>query len=827
MTTYRQIASSDIATAGGELTANAMPIAGGVLTSGNLSAGSVTPTGGNTASTLTSLLATAMTPQSFSSLVSGGNWTPALQALLNCGGLVVIPPGTYLTDDLTVSVPVSLFLLPGAILKQRTGAASSRWTLNFATGSAGSVVWGGGTFDGNRASLLSAWPGLNWLNNIFWGAINNQAGINNITIRDITIQNYATSSLFFANTTAPCLWDNILIYSCGAGALAISCDRLTVRDLNCDSCGNGSINIYPETHLFENCTRSSFDNLTVTNWLPSASGADPYGCGVTWQACTDVQCSNVRIASFSGSDSSGGNHSIGVLVKGAYNSQFSNIQTSGSVVGQNYQGLFGCNLTGLSNDGQYIVSVGSYATNNTGIWIQAGGEYITSGSSAQDFVDCSTGRHNTISGVMTTGCDVGMLISSEGISISNVIANGNTQYGVSVSNDLALGWFPAQPVQLARAVTLTGVTARYNGHAGLIVGGADEITIGSGCDFTDNGQSSTLGAEYRSGIIMVGNSYYTNFLGLVRVAADVKLGDTQSWTSSLAVSFKPGTVNGAGNYSVTLIDPQRVDIGQQICLKNASGSADIYATVIDLDGQSATVNPLYGMTTFGSVGNTAALPGTVSSSGQNVTGVGTNFSAITGPVWVSGDGGSTWSQVVRVTSGTSMVVSPAPSPAWTSATLIQLRVNMWGVNTENYGIYIDPTVTGPVILDVWPEATGGPLWVSSLYVGNLTSVSIGNPAGSALTAYAGGGQANGTLLTCEVNRLAVVATVNDSVRLPRAIAGMKCYLFNDTLNAAAVFSSGGTDYLNGSLTLPFSLPAKTMALFISPVIGMWLTSSVV
>jgi hypothetical protein len=47
MTTYRQIASSDIATAGGELTANAMPLAGGVLLNGDLSAGSVTPTGGS------------------------------------------------------------------------------------------------------------------------------------------------------------------------------------------------------------------------------------------------------------------------------------------------------------------------------------------------------------------------------------------------------------------------------------------------------------------------------------------------------------------------------------------------------------------------------------------------------------------------------------------------------------------------------------------------------------------------------------------------------------------------------------------------------------
>lgn len=68
-----------------------------------------------------------------------------------------------------------------------------------------------------------------------------------------------------------------------------------------------------------------------------------------------------------------------------------------------------------------------------------------------------------------------------------------------------------------------------------------------------------------------------------------------------------------------------------------------------------------------------------------------------------------------------------------------------------------------------------------------------------ITAYAGGGQASATQLTAKFNEITVVATNNDSVKLPVAMIGKVVYVLNsDAAQTLRVYAYSG-DYVNLTL----------------------------
>lgn len=73
--------------------------------------------------------------------------------------------------------------------------------------------------------------------------------------------------------------------------------------------------------------------------------------------------------------------------------------------------------------------------------------------------------------------------------------------------------------------------------------------------------------------------------------------------------------------------------------------------------------------------------------------------------------------------------------------------------------------------------------------------------GAGLTAHAGGGQANATLLAYGVNEVSTVTNVNDSVKLPPAVGGAVVFVANTAANSAQVFGdSTASDTINGVAT---------------------------
>lgn len=93
---------------------------------------------------------------------------------------------------------------------------------------------------------------------------------------------------------------------------------------------------------------------------------------------------------------------------------------------------------------------------------------------------------------------------------------------------------------------------------------------------------------------------------------------------------------------------------------------------------------------------------------------------------------------------------------------------------------------------------------------------------NALTAHAGGGQALGTPLTRQINRVTTVASAGDSVLLPAAVAGRWVTVINAAAaNAMDVFPASGEIINALAANTALSVVADTSAVFYCAVNGTW------
>ena len=75
-----------------------------------------------------------------------------------------------------------------------------------------------------------------------------------------------------------------------------------------------------------------------------------------------------------------------------------------------------------------------------------------------------------------------------------------------------------------------------------------------------------------------------------------------------------------------------------------------------------------------------------------------------------------------------------------------------------------------------------------------------------VTAFAGGGQASGTLLTGAINLVGTVVTIGDSVKFQASTPGSFCTVINNSANSCNVFPQVGDKInalaANGAYALP-------------------------
>jgi len=88
----------------------------------------------------------------------------------------------------------------------------------------------------------------------------------------------------------------------------------------------------------------------------------------------------------------------------------------------------------------------------------------------------------------------------------------------------------------------------------------------------------------------------------------------------------------------------------------------------------------------------------------------------------------------------------------------------------------------------------------------------GNPT---VTAFAGGGQANATILTALFSTVTVCASAGDSIRLPDAGAGRWVGVVNATPNACNIFPAAGSQIDVLGVNNPLSIASGERFLFAS------------
>jgi hypothetical protein len=114
-----------------------------------------------------------------------------------------------------------------------------------------------------------------------------------------------------------------------------------------------------------------------------------------------------------------------------------------------------------------------------------------------------------------------------------------------------------------------------------------------------------------------------------------------------------------------------------------------------------------------------------------------------------------------------------------------------------------------------------------MFSGGQLNKAFWNPVFSSsagITALAGGAQTGAPVMNACINEVDTVATGNDSVQLPIAVASAMVVVSNQAAsNALQIFSNqAGTDTINGTAgSTGISLAAGDTAIFFCPVAGKW------
>jgi hypothetical protein len=672
--------------------------------------GTVTATGSTTARTLANRFADIRNLKDFGAVGDGvTNDTAAVQAAINAGGTIIAPNGVYLIDEIVPINPFTLVCDPLATFKQRSGGAVNRFMFRLENaGCAGSSITGG-VYDGDRNTHSGTWGSL-----ADWCAF--RVAVHNVQIRNVRCQNFGTyaANIAFSDESVFENWD---IVNCGKMLLVQFCDSTVVQDIRGKDIGNNGLAVYQHLIELRGSTNCLHANISVDGWNPDDAGLEPYPIGITLNRLERTTVQGLRVSGFSGTDQLGGNQSGGILNSYAKECTFDDFFVQGSTIGIEHATLFGCNVSNMRADGEFIVPDNGFSV---GVIIYWGGQIQNNFEfSSFDTLVKTTTRRASISGINVSRHNIGAQLTLENCDATGIVTCGNVQYGLQVKAVEDSLWFPQQAPQTCQSSTISNIVSRLNGYAGIVGSGMSSVTFGGAIDVSDNGQLSDLGAPYRSGVLLLGE--LSGGVSAVSVS-DITAGDTQNFTEVAGASFLPGsTVNN--RKEIVLLDPDGVGVGQYIVLKNATGS-DLTVKVVDTANERFIVETSSPQT-FTETGNLIALTGTVSISAQTVTGSGTLFeSQITGHTWLKI--GSQYGIVSRVLSNTSLILQ-APLTNGSGLSISRIAVDLAGVPSQQYGININSSVFGPVAVG---RVFGDPLLRRMLWA------SVANAADGQIVSFA-------------------------------------------------------------------------------------------
>lgn len=665
-------------------------------------------------------LATGTSVLSFGATGDGvTNDTSALSSAFASGGLVYVPPGTYLSDPITITSKVHIVMAPGAILKRNSATDGAHdYLVRFSTGSDGSVLQGG-IIDGNKATLAASytdyiyqWPGLN------------VTSADNITIKNVVFQNHVNWAMWIGGGDGHIVED-IYIHDCGKAVLFQYTNDSTLRDIFCENISNDGTAMYQHAFEIRNIYCCVIENLRINGYTPDALGADPYPIAYAFERVFSSSISNLYLAGYDGTET----RNYGTQIANAENCTFMGLDFDNAFWGIEFDTAVDCALSGFRVNGAFKTHGSS---DGYGLGFKSSGVYQNDGAVVAYDNRANTASQNvTISNGSISGCEVGVgIFGGNNLHFTNVIANANLYYGFQAREMVTNSWYPGQPVQRVENIMLHNCQARFNGLCGTFFGAGNRFSILGGA-YCDNGWDTSLGATFRSGILL--NEETSRSLDEVNIIGAF-CGDTQTFTKTDGASFNPGSTDADDQFTITLIDPDQVSLGQYLKFTNATGSGDVTARVVARNMDDITVQ-CSGATTFSATGNLTAGTGTISSSSSTLTGSGTAFlTELVGSAWIKASDGSFY-HVQKVVSNTSAVIIPAPSPALSGATFEILTVDVVGIPSQQYGIASNANANGP--LSIVNVSTNGAVTAA-------TSFSTTATLGSANLINSGGLFANGS-----------------------------------------------------------------------------------
>jgi hypothetical protein len=609
------------------------------------------------------------------------NDTSALSTAFNAGGIVFVPEGTYLIDPITISTPVHIIMHPEAVIKRRTatdGAHSK--LLSFTTGSEGST-FEGGIVDGNRSSLAASYTNVNFQ----WPGIYIETA-DSITVRDVKFRNHVNWAVWVASGDGHHVSD-LHITSSGKAVLFQFTNNSTCRDIFAESISNNGTAMYQHAFEFRQLERCTIDNIRVDGYTPDALGTDPWPIAFAIERVFHCKISGLFLDGYDGSET----RNYGAQISNAENTSFSDFHFQNVFWGIEFSTALDCTLDGFTINGDFKTHASS---DGYGLGLISAGVFQNDGDAVEfDTRANAPSKQVLVSNGSVVACEIGALTASPNIQFDNVIANANRFYGFQTREfQTNSAWFPGQPRPRVENVILNNCQARFNGFDGFIIEAGTQVQVNGGV-YSDNGWDTSLGATFRAGVAMIEDA---SGGGIDRVSiSNIYAGDTQTFTKTDGASFNPGSTVSS-RFNIALIDPDQVAVGQYLLLVNATGSGDVTARVVALNLDEATVETT-GSVTFSETGNLTSLTGTISTSGNTVTGSGTAFTTeIRGAAWIKA--GGAYYHVQKVNSNTAMVIFPAPSPALSGATAQILTIDVQGIPSQQHGIVTDANVNGPVSL---------------------------------------------------------------------------------------------------------------------------------
>lgn len=649
------------------------------------------------------------------------NDTAAFVAAIAASNELYVPPGTYMLDYLTINKKIAIRLANSATLKNRVPAnpavtLDANWGIfRFVAGSNGSLVEGG-TLDGNRAALAPYYIGHTRLgqDNHWWGI--RTEFVDDFTCINTRFVNFMSEGFYHFNVDRVRFLDVVIEDSGVAFAMqgrseySQGCQvRAVCRNIG-NVIGSTAYMIFQHGITFGLMSEFVFE-VEMEGFCASGPGID-------------------------GNNTGGGKEPVPIgmnlylLEGGSINASIRDYTTIPAFQSihqaYNFSTVNGCagrmsafgfeqalamstsngNTLAVDFDGDYL-TVSNFP--RQGLLMTFGGVAVPNAASLAGEAGASiSSRDNVISGTIRR-FGIGVRDEGEGNDYTGCTVFGNVTDGIQVVlADGTNGAYPVARVRPSGARDLVGVDVMANGWSGIIYTGGTGDRIMSGY-IRDNGQTIGTRTFPYNMTVFAGAGQ-----GVDLRIVDNDLDATPSATLVNEYSFAPGTAaakpalrtyTSGGTaltnvFNVVVRNGNNYMIGEIIRLKNAlAGPADATGKIVDIQQDTLTV-AFASALVFVDTAVLDNLTGTGSTSGINVTGVGSDFvNQVDFPMYLKN--GSEYRKLVYVNSATSAVIdSPFTTNIPGGSTLQVVRGDVdTGVVQPEFGLWVNANVTvGPMLL---------------------------------------------------------------------------------------------------------------------------------